>query len=279
MTKKNEVATTDGGKPSYLAALEKGGAVRNNDNFDQSDVVVPRVKLLQGLSKECEAFEGAKPGVFWHTGFDEALGKELDFVVCSRRKKYLLVAPLEDGQGILARSEDFVNWDRLGSWEVKLKDQKTPVTWAIEDLNVVKSGLDQWGSMDPADENSPPAATLFYEYLVILPDAMHLGPVVLSLTRSQVKKAKKGLNDKIALHESAGRPMQAIVFTMVAENDTNASGQDFKNFRFNGNGFASEEVYKQAMDLQDVLQNYKVQDEEGAATGEDEVKKAESDKF
>ena len=134
--KKQEVATKDGDKPSYLAALEKGGPARNDDNFDQSDVVVPRVKLLQGLSKECETFDDAKAGVFWHTGFDEALGKELDFVVCSRKKKYLLVAPLEDGQGILARAEDFVTWDRLGSWEVKLPKQKNPVTWAINDLDV-----------------------------------------------------------------------------------------------------------------------------------------------
>lgn len=274
--KKNEVATKDPDKPSYLAALENSGGVHNDDNFDQSDVVVPRVKLLQGLSKECENFDSAKAGVFWHTGFDEPLGTALDFVVCSRKKKYLLVAPIEDGQGILARAEDFHTWDRLGSWQVKIKGTKEPVTWEIKDLNVVASGIDQWGTYDPNEEQSPPAATLFYEYLVILPDHLEYGPVVLSLTRSQIRSAKKGLNDKIRLHESAGRPMQALTFQMIVQNDVNSDGQDFKNFRFVGSGFADEAVYNQAVELKDMLKTYKVQDE-----GEDDQKgeKAESDKY
>jgi len=266
--KENEVAVVDS-KPSYLTAME-GKSVNSVDNFDSTDVVIPRVKLLQGTSAECETFDNAKTGLFWHTGFDVPLGNELNFVVCSRKKKFMLVAPLEDGQGILARADDFKTWDRLGSWQVKLKDRKDLVTWTIDDLNVIKSGLDQWGTYDPDDENSPPAATLFYEYLVLLPDHLEFGPAVLSITRSAVKKAKKGLNDKIQLHQNAGRPMQAIVFQAKSFTDKNTVNQDFKNWQFNGNGFASEALYNQAKELETALQNYKVQDEEAAAMGDED---------
>lgn len=275
--KSTEVAVTTDEKPSYLQALEGQGAL-NQDNFDQSDVVVPRIKLLQGTSTELELHDHAKSGHFWHTGFEHDLGEEVRFVVASRKKKYLLVTPLEDGQGVLARAEDFVNWDRTGSWEVKLPKVKKPVTWEITDRNVVKSGLDQWGTYDPNDEDSPPAATMFYEYLVLLPDHLDFGPAVLSLARSQIKTAKKGLNDKIALHQSAGRPMQALVFKARCMKDQNESGQAFNNFLFAGDGFASEELYKQAMELKDVLSSYRVHDE-GDDTAAAQTGAAESSEF
>jgi len=103
MTTKNQVAETKDNSenlPAYLKGLSDSERF-NDDNFDQSDVVVPRVKLSQALSEEVEAFEDAKAGTFWHTGFDINLGSEFEFVICARKKKYMLVAPLEDGQGIL----------------------------------------------------------------------------------------------------------------------------------------------------------------------------------
>ena len=264
--------------PAYLRELEKQGPVDSHDNFDQSDITIPRVKLLQALSKEMETFDAAKNGHFWHTGMDVDLGVEFQFIPVSRRKKYLLVAPIEDGQGILARAEDFVHWQPpSGEFQVKLKGRKEAVTWKLAPT-VAESGLAEWGTMNPDDPSSPPAATLFYEYLILLPDNLGFGPVVLSLTRSQIKKTRKGLNDKIKLHESAGRPMQSPVFVAKAVKDQSAAG-DYQNFQFNSSGFASEEVYKQALELKDVLSTYKVQDEEAAAqTDETEAKPAEEAK-
>lgn len=269
----NEVAKPkdDSGVPSYLKNYE---GEQTKDNFDQSDVVIPRVKLLQGLSQECDAFDDARPGRFWHTGMDKNLGETVDFVVITRNKKYLLVAPLDDGQGILARADDAKTWDRTGKWEVKV-DKKNTVEWEITGTDVNQSGLTQWGTFDPDDESSPPAATLFYDYLVLLPDYLELGPVMMSLTRSQIKAAKKGLNDKIELHRGAGRPMQSIRFTAKSINDQSDSG-DYKNWQFVGNGFADEGVFKQAMELAKSLTNYRIQDEAEAAESKP---KADSDDF
>ena len=279
-TLRQQLATQDPTKPAYLVELEKAGPVKVRDNFDQTDVTLPRVKLLQGLSDECETFNAAKPGLFWHTGYDRVLGPQFEFVPISRRKRYLLVAPIGDGQGVLARSDDFLTWNPpQGHFDVKIKGQREPVTWTLKPT-VAESGLDKWGSYNPEDPNSPPAATLFYEYLVLLPENLDLGPVVLSLTRSQIRKTRKGLNDKIQLHGSAGRPMQALMFQAKAFKDSSPEGEYF-NFQFTSAGWAGEELFKQADELKDVLVNYRVQDEERAAHGQDDGKGgvAESEQF
>lgn len=248
--------------PAYL----QGKTVVNDDNFDSSDVVLPRIKLLQGISPEVEAFDEARSGDFWHSGMDISLGNNVKFIVADRRKKYLLSAPLEDGQGVLARADDAVTWDRLGEWTVKIKGVKNPVKWAITDLDVAKSGLSSWGSSQPDDEDSAPAATLFYDYLVFLPDHLDLGPAVISLSRSSIRSAKRGLNDKIQLHHTNGRPMQAIVFNAASFEDS-ADGQAFKNWRFTGAGFVQDEaLFNMAVEHKGALAAVKIADEASEQT-------------
>lgn len=274
-----DIQKSDPGLPAYLQKY--AGPVNSGDNFDESDVVIPMIKLLQGTSPECETFDDAKPGVFWHTGMDVSLGTEFPFIPCFRKKRYLLVAPMEDGQGVLARADDFKTWDRMGKWEVKFKDLKEKVTWEINDLNVVKSGLDQWGTSIPTDEDSPPAATLFYDYIVYLPDHPDLSPVALTLTRSKIKKAKRGLNDKIAMQANAGRPMQSLAFLATNTTENNSNNQPFKNVQFRMNGFVSDEdLFNHCMEINKMFEgvNYKVKGEESEVS-EGGDKPVESEDF
>jgi hypothetical protein len=269
---KAEVATVKDSAPALAsdqlpAYLQGQIAAQGSDNFDSSDVVVPRIKLLQGLSPELQTFNEAKMGLFWHTGLDMPLGNEFRFVIADRRKKYLLTAPIEDGQGLLARADDAHTWDRTGRWQVKIKGTKQPVIWEIATKDVAKSGLTGWGTYNPDDSDSPPAATLFYDYLVFLPDRLELGPAVVSLARSAIKTAKRGLNDKISLHQSNGRPMQALVFTAQSVDDS-SDGQSFKNWLFKAAGFVQDKaLYDLAVEHAGALShtNLRVQDEtEGA---------------
>lgn len=269
MTDKNLPATSatkeeaNANLPSYLQGQNYA---KDDDNFDSSDVVLPRIKLLQGISPEIEQYDAAKIGEFWHSGMDVNLGSEIKFVVADRRKKYLLSAPLEDGQGVLARADDAKTWDRTGSWDVKLKGIKKPVTWTIDDLDVAKSGLTNWGTSNPEDEDSGPAATLFYDYLVFLPEHLDLGPAIISLARSSVKKAKKGLNDKIELQKNNGRPMQALIFKATSTTENSDSG-DFKNWVFTSAGFNMDEgLFNLAREHIGALATIKIKDE--ADTGE-----------
>lgn len=264
MAKENVPAVADPkgtGLPAYL----QGNTYKKEDNFDSSDVVIPRIKLLQGTSPELQTHEAAKIGDFWHSGMDISLGTTVRFVIADRRKKYLLSAPLEDGQGVLARADDAKTWDRLGKWQVKLKGVKQPVTWEITELDVLASGLTKFGTANPDDEDSHPAATLFYDYLVFLPDHLDLGPAVISLARASVKKAKKGLNDKIDLHATNNRPMQALVFKASSVDEASDSG-GFKNWQFTQDGFNMDEgLFNIAREHVGALGRYRVADETGDA--------------
>lgn len=269
-------------KPSYLTEMESEGPIKGADNFSSDDIGQPMIKIIQGSSQENETYDEAKPGIFWHTGADIPLGKEITFVVANRNKKILLQAPIEDGQGILARSQDAITWDRKGSWEINHKVFGKQ-TWTINDLDVKKSGLAEWGTAAPNWDGgeSPPAATLFYDYLIIALDEdgkpFDFGPAVLSLARTQIARAKKGLNNKITMHAGNGRPMQALVFK--AEVVKEGSGSDaYYNLQFHSNGFATEALFKNATELGALMENFTVKDE-GSVMGDSEAPAAESDDY
>ena len=269
---KTDVATAkDESKlPAYL---QDQSFDREDDGFGLEDVAVPQIKLLQGISPEVEAFDHAKSGHFWHTGLDMSLGDTFRFCIADRRKKYLLSAPLADGQGILARADDAKTWDRTGSWQVKMKGRKEPVTWTIDDLDVDKSGLSKWGTSVPDDSDSPPAATQFYDYLVWLPDHPELGMSVLSLARSKIKSAKKGLNDKIKMHLENGRPMQALIFEGKSTDETGDEGP-YKGVKFALGGFQQDEsVFNMLREHRGALARLRIKDE----AGEDDGYNAEED--
>ena len=274
MDKPNVPAAVGAEQTQLPGYLSNAGYTPQQDNFDTSDVVLPRIKLLQGISPEIQSFDTAKAGHFWHSGMDISLGSKVRFVIADRRKKYLLSAPLEDGQGVLARAHDARTWDRLGKFSVKQKYVKEPVIWEIADLDVKKSGLAEWGTYNPNDPNSGPAATLFYDYLVFMPDRLDLGPAVISIARAGIKRAKKGLNDKILLHANNKRPMQSLIFEATSTLDSVDEGT-FNNWHFTSGGFNMDEgLFNLAREHIGALANSKVQDEsdgvqEPKASGDD----------
>ena len=259
--------------PDYL----KNGVSRGTglESMDISDMQVPRIKLLHGTSKEPETFDTAKQGQFWHDGFDFSLGEEFEFIIAIDKKKYLLMAPLHDGQGILARAEDAKHWNPPeGSFDVKYyKDRKETVVWKLAPT-VEASGLDKFGSGDPKDKNSKPAATLFYDYLVYLPEHPEMSPVVFSVARSQIKKAKKELHKKIALLHGSGRPMQSLKFKVRALKEKNEDNQDYYNIAFASAGFATEQEFNKVLAIKERFGDFRVADEEGAAADAENVDNA-----
>lgn len=257
--KTTEIATTgsDDNLPDYLKGYD-GPTV--DSGLGNEDIVLPQIKLLQGVSGEISEYDDAKPGHFWHTGADMDMGADLKFIPIKLQKKYLLIAPMDDGQGVLARADDGVTWDRTGSWEVKL-DKRTTVTWEITDESVIGSGLAKWGTSEPSDEDSPPAATLIYEYLVLLPDHIELGPVIMSFSRSAIKKVTKGLNSKIKLAEGSGKPMQSLVFKAAAGLESNGTNE-YHAPNFVRSGFATKDQFEMAVEFAQNLTDYRGEAEE-----------------
>lgn len=202
------------------------------------DVEVPRIKLLQALSPELDEFNEAEKGSFWHAMADAALGESIRIVPVWVDVSYILWRPREMGGGILARAADGIHWSPdHGEFKVTLKNVKEPVTWTLA-KTVVASGLGEWGSMNPADNNSPPAATRMYNVVCVMPDlSLELSPAVVTLQRSAIGVARKFLGKmKISNAPSFGQ-----YYTMEAVEDTNKTNDKFYNYKFTKAGFVENE--------------------------------------
>ena len=239
MAAKQEVKTTgDNQVPAFMQQYAGMGA----ENISASDVSVPLLKLMQGLSPEVE--EGkATIGEFFHLLADMPLGKSLDITPIIIRKRVVLWRPRWDGGGILARSQDCVNWDTFGEWEVRPnKDAKSKVTWRNVDgarhLTVAESRLTEWGSSDPSDPDSQPAASLTYDIGLYLHDHPDLGPVVISLSRTGVRPAQD-FQGKVKL-AAARFPIFGMKFMLSSWVQT-AGDNKFQNVKFSSHGLVTDE--------------------------------------
>lgn len=280
-------------KPSTgtnVTAPPKGGAVvvpdfmkadagKGTENLTSQDVEMPRLKLLQGISEELTIFDGVKSGEFFHTLLEKSLGTRLEFVPIYQEKCYVLWRPRPpiDQGGILARSDDGINWTQGAdqTFTVKIDKKGTMATWKTG-KTVEASGLANWGTYDPTDPNSQPAATLCYKFVVALPDHMELGPMAMLLQRSAVKPTKKLLG-KFKMSGAAIYGHRIIMESFV----DNGAGGDFNNYRFTSNGFVDEAMYKEFARLHDAFKKtgvkVKLEDTDDAPSGKSDA--ADEKKF
>ena len=179
------------------------------EELDNTDYQIPRIKLIQGLSPEHEQFATLKNGDFFHTAHETAIPQPFLAVPVYIQKKFILWRPRNMGGGILARADDAKHWVPADA-DFTVKLDKTQggktVTWHTK-KTVLESGLADWGSMNPEDKNSQPAATLMYNLLLAFPNT-DFTPAVLTLQRTSVKCAQK-LHMKL---RSTNRPIfQSVV--------------------------------------------------------------------
>lgn len=219
--------------PSFMEKYKNAGT----EKLDKSDLEIPRLKLLQALSPECQDFDTAKAGMFWHTLSDESVGKSVKIVAVYTDISYILWRPRELGGGILARAADGIHWSPdNATFEITMKG-KPPVTWKTA-KTVAQSGLAEWGSSNPEDPNSQPAATKMYNVAVIMPDLVReFSPAVVTLQRSGITVARKFMGKlKISNVPSFGQ-----YFMMESVLEHGPLG-DFYNFKFTKAGLVNDEA-------------------------------------
>lgn len=234
----------------------KDKAGKGTENLTSADVEMPRLKLLQGISEELTIFDGVKSGEFFHTLAERSLGTKIEFIPIYQEKCYVLWrprAPIDQG-GILARADDGIHWNQGAdqSFNVKIDKKGTTVTWKTG-KTVEGSGLANWGTYDPTDPNSQPAATLCYKMAIVLPEFPELGPMAMLLQRSAVKPTKKLLGK----FKMSGAPIYGHRILMESFVDS-GSGGDFNNYRFTSNGFVADK---------DECDRYEVMHEQFVKTG------------
>ena len=211
---------------------------KGTEAVSASSVETPRLKLIQKISPELDVYNDLRAGEFFHTILEKSLGTEVRICPIYTDERYILWRPQEDGGGILARADDGVHWNPPdATFQVKLKDG-TGVRWTTR-RTVAASGLDRWGSSNPANPDSPPAATKMFSIVCSFPDMPDLPPAVVTLQRSSVTVGKKFMG-KLKITRA---PSFGLIFTMSAVNETNKAGQGFLNYQFIGDGKVQDETF------------------------------------
>jgi hypothetical protein len=236
-------------------AVKDGSGI---EALGRDDFKIPRIVLLQGQSPELATYPEAKKDEFWHTGMNINLGAEFLFTPIVVNRRVILFRPRNDGGGILAFSKNGTLWDSGANqtFQVKLKGRKEPVAWSTGS-NVLNSRLLQFGSSNPDDPKSAPAATLIYEYLVYLPDYPELSPCVFSAAKTATKNAKD-FNMALGMAVSGGKPITCLVVRAFTETLHNDEGTwTVPEFKLEGR--ATKEVYEIASSIAKSNKDYKVE--------------------
>jgi len=223
---------------TQLAEVKTGGAValveavpqgmeqfagQGLEQLKQDDVDIPRVTLLQALSKQVTEGDAA-PGTFYHISAEESLGNAMRIVPIYCTVAYMLWRPRHEGGGILAKSVDGVNWSPPdGEFKVKpLQGSDYTTVWKTK-KTVAESGLHMWGSSVPTDPQSQPAATKMFNILCVNMDNLDMGPFVVTLQRGALPVAKT-LTQKLGMVKA---PVYGQVFNMSVSKKTAPKGTFF----------------------------------------------------
>lgn len=234
----------------------KGHSQEGLEGLDNSDFVIPYVKLLQSTDIIVQEGNGVA-GEFYHTVAKRPLGKEILFVPVFIRKRYMLFKPSEDnssGTTILARADDGIHWSPAGaSFQVKLKGKKEAITWKTA-RTVAESGLDKFGSSDVEDPQSRPAATMIYDVIVVLPEHQDLSPALISMKGAAIQKVKSWVSGL----KYSKSPIYGLVFKMHGSLEKNGNNA-YWAYNITGEGFVKDEaLFNSAKSLYDTCKVQKV---------------------
>jgi hypothetical protein len=261
------VATSSAGLPSEIPEYLKDRAAVAMRGIEADDFATPRLLLLQALSPQVEEGLG-KAGNLFHSGAEREIGQEALVTPVFITKAFTLWRPRPEG-GVLARSVDGITWDRVGSWQVKLRNGRT-VQWEIKTKNVADSGLLDFGSSEPGNPDSQPAATLSYNLAVVIHDYMDCGPAVLQLQRSQIRNARKLLG-RI---RNCPHPYYALKIPIEVFKDQSDEGS-FYNLRYRKFGFVSREEFAEFEKLNHVFEEKGVHVRAGDESSGDEMRRTD----
>lgn len=216
-------------------------------NVSTDDLLVPRVKLLQGLSPEVQ--DNPRQffsGEYYHSALGEMLGSELMIVPLQVQRTIELWAPRDDGQGILARSTDGIHWDKPNTrFEVKLKHKR--VVWDTKS-SVQESGLAEFGSSDPGNPKSAPIASLTYRLGLFLVERPELGPALMIVSKTSTRSAQDLLS-RVHLRHSAGTDFFRQQYRMGVTKKTSGPNEYYNPTFHNAGNVTEPELVSQLRDL------------------------------
>lgn len=168
---KNEITpwqpTEFAGSDLLPIALGKPMDTVGRQHIEVEDLILPSLKLLQGSSEEVkQGVDGARAGLFWLSGVEEAFSPPLRVLAVAHTKSRSLF-PKEDRP------------EHDGLEECRSKDAKQGTRYG----SCADCPYSQWDNVN----GKPPACSESHNFTVLTP----MGPAVMRFARTSIKSAKK----------------------------------------------------------------------------------------
>lgn len=253
-----------------LPAYMQHDANLGKERIEASDLEIPRLKLMQPTSPELQEYDGLRAGFFFHPAAEFIFDTPFKAVPLYYDKRYILWKPRDMGGGILARADDAVHWNLPnGRFEVTLDKSRggAKVVWETAPT-VAESGLANWGTENPNDPNSPPAATQMLNFLLAFPDYPDLMPAVLTFQRTSIRNGRRFLTKL----KTTRAPLFGTVWQFASKQETR-NNNDFFTIDVTGAGLVEdEELYHGYRQMFEQYSNMglQIKDIEGLQTDADD---------
>lgn len=225
MATKNQTAVATQSANPFATALPeyiKQDSARGSEQVKTSDLILPRLEIVQALSPIKEENPEAREGMLFNSVTGDIYGDHVYFVPIYFRTEFLVWKDQNEGGGF------------FGSFPT-LNEAQSRVAEAVD------SGEDE-DLLEIVD-------TPVHFGLRITPDLSTCEQLVISMAKTKAKISRKWN----AMIQIAGGDRFARVYKISAFTDENKKGQKFKNYVVQAAGFTPEPVYRQAEKLYEVF--------------------------
>ena len=226
----NPAVVETGEVPEHLKGLMD--SQEGSEEVGADDLTIPRVDLIQGLSKvrkknDPNHIEGAEEGMFYNVVTRELYGEEVKVVPVYFQKQYLLWRDADLGGGFGGSFPD------SHSAEEARNQQEAPEEWEVVDTPT--------------------------HYVLVLREDGSTEEAVVSLAKTKAK-ASRFLNSLVRLN---GGPRFSRVYKLAGVPEQNAKGQDYQSVQVSNVGYVSKEVFERAKSLYDTIRSGAVRVDQG----------------
>lgn len=204
--------------PDYI----KQGSNRGSENVKATDIVIPRLDLVQALSpclkkNDPEYIEGAEAGMLFNSLTRKLYGRSVVICPVYYRTEYLVWRDRKKGGGF--RGAYQTNEEA----QKRIKTEEKP-----EEFEAIETGQ---------------------QIVLVICDDGGVDEAVISMSRTKLKISRE-LNSLIRI---AGGDRFSRTYVAMGVEEQNSNNEDYYNYSFNIAGFPSEAVYKQAEAMYDSI--------------------------
>lgn len=201
--------------PEYI----RQDAARGSENVGTNDIVIPRIELVQALSKclkegGAEYIEGAKAGMLYNSVTRELYGASIELCPVFFKKQYLCWQDLDKGGGFAGA------FDTMIEGEEQIARQDSPENWEVVETHQ-------------------------QIVLIVNRDTGEMSEAVLSCAKTKQKVSRRWNS----LIRTLGFDRFSRTYEVFGVDETNSNNQDYKNIEVRFVGFSPMEVYRRGEDL------------------------------